>query len=623
MTDSGTVATTVASSERAPLTAPCDDLDPTRCLLPWPSSAFTITDAASPTGVRLALDPTSLPGDDVSFANQADGFSRLTPVAAGFRERLDTSFLDGAQAGRELADAPLRLLDVSGTAPVEVPLWMEVVSGGSSIDPVDLILAYPLAPLAEGAEHLIVITDELRTAEGATPDINTATRVALGLQTPASSADEALAAYHAANVERLGAAGFAPEQVVRMWDFTTRTQADVTGRLSAMLAAVDPAELGVEIDSMSFNSTEEIAGIVRGRVTGVPGFVSKDRTLVLDADGTPLVQGADAAEFRVTLPSSAVDTYRVVLYGHGTGGSVADSEFDAGLAGIGAAKVGVEFRGWRGEDLAYTVQDFAQLLLGSHRSTAQLLQSIVCAYAVLHALDGVLAETLAAETIAGEVNPVAGARPEGAPMWMGGSLGGSMGAVISAAWPEINAAVLNVPSGAWTHIFPHALFYTAALEPLLLAWYDDDVIDLRLAVAMAQGSWDDVDGAIWALEAAGGTFLLQESMDDPISPNPGTDVLARALEAQMVGPQLSELPDLEAVDSAVGRSGMTQYRVPATDAYDVHGFAARSTIAGDAAMEQILAFTLATWEGTSQIDFPAGCADVTPNGDCDFSEIME
>ena len=121
----------------------------------------------------------------------------------------------------------------------------------------------------------------------------------------------------------------------------------------------------------------------------------------------------------------------------------------------------------------------------------------------------------------------------------------------------------------------------------------------------------------------GAVFLLQESMEDPISPNPGTDVLARALGVSMVGPHLVPITELEAADEVQGRSGMTQYRVPANDPYDRHGFAARQTPAGEAALEQIFTFVNGVWEGAPLIELPLGCSEVTEAGDCDFTGVWE
>ena len=161
------------------------------------------------------------------------------------------------------------------------------------------------------------------------------------------------------------------------------------------------------------------------------------------------------------------------------------------------------------------------------------------------------------------------------------------------------------------------------MQPVLEAKHGDPV-DARMAIAMTQTGWDDVDGPVWADRAVGDgvSFLLQESMEDPVVPNQGTSVLAAALKAAIVGPVLEPITGLNQVDEVRGGVGITQYRVANTGVYDVHGFAARSTPAGEAAMEQIFAFLRSGWdEGVPVISFPEGCSGVTAAGDCDFSEL--
>src|SRR5678815_2553111 len=82
---------------RTPLSAACDPLDDTRCLLPWPSSTYTVADAGRVTGLRLAVQKTSLPiSDDTSSLARDDGFSVVTPLAVGFPRAVDRS-LDGTK----------------------------------------------------------------------------------------------------------------------------------------------------------------------------------------------------------------------------------------------------------------------------------------------------------------------------------------------------------------------------------------------------------------------------------------------------------------------------------------------------------------------------------------------
>ena len=75
--------------QRTPLTSACDRLDELRCLLPWPSSTFTAVDSSTETGLRLAVEASSLfVEDDPSALNRADGFSRITPLMADSRHKI-------------------------------------------------------------------------------------------------------------------------------------------------------------------------------------------------------------------------------------------------------------------------------------------------------------------------------------------------------------------------------------------------------------------------------------------------------------------------------------------------------------------------------------------------------
>jgi hypothetical protein len=241
---------------------------------------------------------------------------------------------------------------------------------------------------------------------------------------------------------------------------------------------------------------------------------------------------------------------------------------------------------------------------------------------LLTSLDGVLGDTLAQEELAGEKNPAAGLRPlTDHVAWVGGSMGGTMGAVMVSADPRLTTAVLNVPGSGWTHMIPDSLLYSSGMDSIMMEVYRDE-LDLELAMVMAQNNWDEVDGAVWAEEAlaAGGSFLLQQSMDDPILPNIGTELLASSLGAVQIEPYLEPILGLASTGGAVQTgAAIEQFRVPDTGQYDVHGFAARDTLAGDAAFEQILGLLESAWAGQPEMVHPLGCAEVTPTGDCDFS----
>lgn len=612
------------AGERAPLSAACSDLDAEHCLLPWPDNAYTVADPSTETGLRLAIEAESMPGeDDPGFLNLADGFSRVTGVAVGFDYDLDPAIGTPEVETQLDEDGVLQVFNAqvgSDRYGQRQAFWIELIDAGNVGVERTLLIGRPEEVLEANADHVGIVLDSV----GATaPD---EVRIALGLDKARGAADQELAAYHAPTRAFLEEQGVDLERVVRVWDFTTRSATDPTFRTHAMMEELDASlgELSVEFDSLVVPSNEEQAAIVRGRLKGAPGFLDEESRLVLDSDGRPTVVGEADIEFRISIPAGPTDVpYKLTLYGHGTGGDLSDSAFDQEMAGYDIAKLNLRFNGWTDKDFIQTLVGFNAFTDGSERSTAGLMQSIAGGTVLVTAMDGVLGDALAEDVIAGVENPAAGRYPDtDFVVWTGGSLGGTLGAVIVAADDRLNTAVLNVPGTGWSHMIPHSLLYDVALHDLFEVRYGN-ALEMHLAMVVGQGAWDDVDGAVWADEAlaVGGSFLLQESMDDPVLPNLGTNLLANALDATQIEPVLDPIYGLPSVDGTVSSgAALEQFRVPDTGVYDVHGFAARDTIAADAAMEQILTFLESAWEGETPMVHPTLCWDEGKDGTCDFTE---
>lgn len=606
------------AGDRTPLSAPCSDLDPEHCLLPWPSNQYTVTDDSTETGLRLAIERDSTPGNDnPDFLNLGDGYSRVTGVAFGFDQALDASIGTTEVETQLEADGALQVFNAepgSEQYGERQAYWIELIeAGGLGVDRT-LMIGRPEWVLEPNADHVAIVLD---TVGATAPD---EVRIALGLDKARTGKQKDLAAYHAPIRDFLVEQGVDLERVVRVTDFTTRSATDPTFRTHAMMDELDASlgELGIEIDSVVQPSNPDQEAIVRGRLTGAPGFLDDDGRLVLADDGTPLVVGEAAIEFRISVPAGPADVpYKVTLYGHGTGGDVTDDLFDQELATQDVAKLNLRFDGWTDDDFIETLVGFDAFLDGTERSTAGLMQSIAGGTVLLTALDGVLGEAIHAET---------GRWPDTEyVVWTGGSLGGTLGAVIVSADDRLDTAVLNVPGTGWSHMIPHSLLYDVALRELFEIRYGNP-LDMHLAMVMGQGSWDDVDGAVWADEAleAGGAFLLQESMDDPVLPNLGTNLLANSLKAKQLTPLLDPIYGLEQVDGVLYEgAALEQYRVPDTGVYDVHGFAARDTVASRAAQEQLLKFLEKAWEGDRPMQHPQLCFDEGLDGTCDFTQSDE
>lgn len=611
------------AADRTPPTADCDVGDPTRCLLPWPSNAFTEVDASTATGLRLAVQPDSLfVQDRVDCLNRADGFSRVSGIIVGLGTAVPAEAVSWDPAPSLQADAPLQLITIQHDHPqyaTRRAIRAEVYGSTFADGDQSVIIGRPAEVLPPAADHAVVLLDSIGVEATAPRSV----RVALGLEKPDGEAEEARAANYAPVADALVASGVDLERVLRVSWFTTRSREDGERRMVSMVVAqrAAVADADVIIESVSWAPRAGVGAIVLGRLEGMPRFLDDEGFMVLDDAGQPVVAGERSVPFRVVLPAVPA-SYRVALFGHGTGGDYTDSSFDGALGAEQVAKVGIRLDGWTGDSFINTAFGFSHILEGSARSTAGLAQALSAGPAVLDALEGPLGDALSAETLDGQANPFAGVRPDVTqPAWLGGSLGGTLGPVVVGNDERVNLGVFNVPGAGWTHIIPSSYFYELGLGEVVSLSYGAEV-DVQSNMAMSQTCWDEVDGAIYAdrVIEGGATVLLQESLGDPVLPNLGTELLASSLGAVQIETVLEPIIGLEAVDGPVtSGAALTQFRVPDEGEYQVHGFAARNTPAGDAALGQITSFLQSAWDGAPEMAHPEGCA-VTADGSCDFGE---
>lgn len=620
--------------EHRALAIGCDPTDPARCLMPWPSAAFTRDDDSMATHLRLDI-PTDgvVRGDDVTGLNRADGFSRATPLITAFPANLDPASLgDGTTGAVRLlvAEGPMR-----GTV---VPVRPTLVPPQDTRDPETGLVAYPRTLLAASTEYVVVVTDALRSTDGASLTASDETRAALGLQAPRTPAQERLRAWHAPTRSLLTRAGIDPARVLRVWGFVTRSHDQPLVALRDMrtraIEALRTGSATVRIDSASTPTDPTAALLVTGRIMGLPRWVTSERRIARPGGHPSEVVGMTYdAPFRVLLPAGGTGTYPAVVFGHGMGGEVTDSSFDHLLTNAGAAKVNIRFDGLTETEMANTFLGFARMNLGVEQAESVLLQALAGGMAVIHSLRGVapdgtvlpaasnLRDLLATPTVGITPNPLAGRHTNPDTLtWAGGSLGGTMGITMVNAEPLFLAGVANVPGSAWSHFLIRSVLFDLVRAGLQRIY--GSTLDIYLQLAVSQAHWDEVDGAVWAdAQENPHPLLIQESMGDPVLPNLGTEFAASSLGAVQVGAVLTPMSGVTTAESADGRTAITQYRVPSTvtDSADIHGFAARSGAATDAALEQIETFLRSAWAGRARVVLPRNCAMNTPAGSCDFS----
>jgi hypothetical protein len=470
--------------------------------------------------------------------------------------------------------------------------------------------------------------DSVRVTDGAAPTADALARASLGLAMPTTGTEARYAAYHAPSRQALTTAMIDPARVLRVWDFTTRSDGDPLRAMRAMreqmLAAVDAGRYAVTLTTVTIPPAGDIAAVVEGRLTGLPDFIDRTAmTLARNPDGSVRVAGMHDAPFRVTIPRG-MGNYRAILFGHGLGGDFTDDSFDPDIAAVGAAKVSVRFAGLTGGDVVETIGGLTRAAAGSDWAAALTHQSIAELAAIQRALAGRLGDALAAPMLGTMVNPAAGRRVDTSrQVWAGGSLGGTLGMVYANLEPSIEGAVLNVPGAGWTGYLVLSSVFSLG-RGILLNTYRNDV-NLQLGIAVAQMNFDGMDGANWgaSMMARRVPLLIQQSMGDPVLPAPGTEMVATTMRARQLGAALSPVYGVEPAmnGEVVNGVAFTQYRVPSTvtGAYDVHGFGARNTPAGLAAREQIFSFIQSLWMGAPRATLPPRCVNNTPANSCDFA----
>ena len=272
--DAATEAAVQAALDAGPVG--CDPLDATRCLLPFPSNAYTAADDGTDTGLRVAMPAGGLATSESGVAidltewNRNDGFSPNTPMLAmlpgidGEASNLPTWTDIGASLND---DATVVLIDT--TTGERVPLWAEI--DAEPADPSDRLLTIrPAVALPEGHTFVVGLRGMADSA-GAPLEPSEAFRVYRDNLVTTIDEIEARRPSMEANFAALEAAGIARGDLQLAWDFTVASTRSISERMLhirddalATLGEVAPAYTITEVTP---NSHDNIALQIEGTYT--------------------------------------------------------------------------------------------------------------------------------------------------------------------------------------------------------------------------------------------------------------------------------------------------------------------------------------------------------------------
>lgn len=537
--------TSVAVKVQPVGTGTCDDTDPARCLLPFPSDAYTRADASTPTGRRLDLPPASTPANkagkhiDPTEWNRDDGFS---PSSVGITvvPNLDiaaSKLPPQTDIARSLAPAsPLVVLDV--TTGRRVPAWAEV--DPRVTNPAKRLLrVVPAVGLAEGHRIAIALRD-LRHTDG------TAVAPSAGFAKLVAGPT----AYQQQWLDALARAGVATSSLTMAWSFTVASEQDLSGRLRHMWSETSAA-LGNGAPPFVVTSSADSgsARVVRGSFTmpkyltgnGGPGTVFNNAG---DPNGIPRRNGTMADDFVCTVPKNApAGSAPFVLYGHGLLGS-RDEAVGIGTeaTSVGLGFCAVDEIGMSAADIPTVLAELADL--SKFRTQADRLQQGALGFLELGRL-------LASPR--GFATNKAFEDPNGASIidpkklsLLGASQGGILGGVPSSITKDWNRVILAVGGMGYNLLLRRSVDFDQFAPPLEAAYPDH--IDQAIALELMQQLWDRGENTGYAehlttspYPGSNGpkTVMMLEAFGDHQVANVATEKLARTLGIERRAPTLA------------------------------------------------------------------------------------
>jgi hypothetical protein len=342
VTDAASDTSQSADTFGPPREAPCDPLDPSHCMLPFPSNLYLREDPTRVTGVTLDFGqslPRNTDGTPIDSApfRRLDGYGVGTPVIVSFPnlgwDGLPTEY----DTSRALApDAQILWFEVTDSGLERIPFFAD--DDISEVDPAARLLILRPGVILKEATRYIVAFRDLRDRDGRLYEKSEAfaklvagdTTTDPGLAPRQLRFDDTFAL-----LEEDAGIGRASLQLA--WDFTTASCDALHGPVRHMVADAFAAtgDSGPTLGDIEVETLDHAhwALEIRGTIE-VPHFMKTAPMLRNDGavwvfnngpDGLPAVNGTRKAPFWARIPKSALaadhPAHGLVLYGHGQNGS--------------------------------------------------------------------------------------------------------------------------------------------------------------------------------------------------------------------------------------------------------------------------------------------------------------
>ncbi len=557
--DAATIAAVQAAVDTGP--AGCDPLDTTRCMLPFPSNAYTVADPATATGLRVAFPAAAMPSNesgvqvDPTEWNRNDGFSPNTPLLvhlAGIDAEA-SNLPKWTDIGSSLADdATVVLIDLATGE--RIPLWAELDSHAVAEED-RLLTIRPAISLPEGGTYAVGLRG-MKDAGGADLPTGDVFRVYRDNLLTGIDSIEARRTDMEATLTALEAAGVERADLQLAWSFTVASTRNISERMlhirDTALAELGDAAPAYTITAVTPNSDDNIALQIDGTFT-VPNFLTGDggpgnsfNYASDDVDSLPEVNGTNPtlqAPFVCNISVATMtgtEPAHLVQYGHGLLGD--HHEIDAGNVRAMSNEHNVvhcatKWAGMSEDDIgnaAATLGDFTNFDTMADRLQQGVLNQMFLGRLMTRA--GGLADDPNFQ------------RTDGTPLvdtahldYDGNSQGGIMGLMLAAVSPDIERAVLGVPGMNYSLLLPRSVDFDT-YEAIMKPAYPND-LDRVLIFAMVQMLWDRGEGAGY----------VQHVTADPYDGTPVKDVLLHVAYGDHQVTELSALVEARTLGIPIHR----------------------------------------------------------------------
>ena len=548
----------------------CDPLVPTYCGYPFPNNVFTVADASSASGRRLALSQAAMPptqdghrGEPDVF-NQRDGFSPGGTVLAHLPGASSTGLVDPLHIGDSLGDdSPTVLLDA--TTGMRVPHFAEL-DVNAPADEASLMIQ-PAVTLEYGHRYIVGVRGVVDDA-GA---LVSASEAFAALRDGTASDDPAIEERRPLYLDifaQLEDAGAPQDSLQLAWDFTVASREDTNGRVLAMRDAA-LAEVGdgptytiLEVDD---DVSESIYRRIRGEIE-VPLFLDEagpGGVLLLDDDGVPRVDGVARYGFTIMVPYSAQNAPAPgVLFGHGLFGNRSQVEAAAFGELSNAANlmfVALDWIGMSSEDPALVGLVVQSGNLGEFQTLPDRLQQSLVNF------------LLATRMLRTSIVDDAALQYEGNPMldgsttyYYGGSQGGIMGASYMALATDVTRGVLAVPGQSYNLLLERSVNFDAFAD-IIDSTYAQS-FDRQMLLGLVQLLWDRAEPSGLSRHIVNDTLpgtpshqvLLLDAIGDHQVSTLGAHVMARTIGVPLLAENPRDVWGLEQVRGPVD-SALVEY----------------------------------------------------------------